>query len=246
MPRGVEWLVLAVCVAGCATNPTTNVSAFAERSANNSFELFDRSIETTALVLPVVHDQQTSGAACGAHALASVVNYWKGADTVTGDLLYTTSPPADTQRGYTMAELIRLARSQDLLANGVRLPQEGLVDELESGRPVLVPVRVPSIFVQSRTLPALNAPVIGFAANFFQQRVGRVSEWTDFTMVDHYLLVVGYEGDSFVVVEPVMGFRTMSSSRLQRYRDHFDNAAIVFSAPPRAPATAGAPSLPPG
>jgi hypothetical protein len=48
-------------------------------------------------------------------------------------------------------------------------------------------------------------------------------------MVDHYLLVAGYDEQTFVVVEPVMGYRTISFSKLARYRAAFGNAAIVFS-----------------
>jgi hypothetical protein len=33
-----------------------------------------------------------------------------------------------------------------------------------------------------------------------------------------------------VVMEPVMGLRTISAERLARYREPFGNAAIVFSA----------------
>lgn len=43
-------------------------------------------------------------------------------------------------------------------------------------------------------------------------------------------------------VEPVMGFRTISFDRLERYRESFNNAAVVFSgsAPPASRAEAPA------
>lgn len=245
MRRGVSLnaLLLALCVAGCATNPTSNVDTFAQRSANNSFELFDRSLNSSALVLPVVHDQQTNGASCGAHALASVINYWRGPGSVSGNAIYTATPPANMSNGYSIAELLTLARTNGLLANGVRLNQADITRELENGRPVLVPVRIPSVWVQNRTLaPGVTAaPVVGIAATAFMQRIGRVSEFANVAMVNHYVLVVGYEDDRFVVVEPVMGFRTISFDRLERYRRPFSDAAIVFSGSPRAAAAAGAP-----
>jgi hypothetical protein len=43
-------------------------------------------------------------------------------------------------------------------------------------------------------------------------------------------LVVGYDDERFVVIEPVMGYRTISFDRLERYREPFQNAAMVFSA----------------
>jgi hypothetical protein len=247
MRRTLELLLLAVCVAGCATSPTSNMEAFAQRSANNSFEPFNREFGSpSALVLPVVHDRQSAPAACGAHALASVVNYWRGAGTVAGAEIYAATPPGDVETGYSVAELMTLARAHGLMASGVRLALGDLIRELESGRPVLAPVRVPSIYVQDRTLPGLNAPVVGAAANVIQGRVGWVSERTDLALVNHYVLIVGYDDDQVVVVEPVMGYRTISFERLARYRAPFENAAVVFSAPARPPVAGGAARAPAG
>jgi len=50
--------------------------------------------------------------------------------------------------GYSVAELISLAEEQGLLASAARLKEADVLRELEAGRPVLVPVRVPSVFVQ--------------------------------------------------------------------------------------------------
>ncbi len=246
MRQRLEPLLLALCIAGCASTPTSNVNAFAQRSANNSFEVLDRSFHSSsALVLPVVHDRQTSPLACGASTLASVINYWEGPGTITSGQIWSQTPPGDPNSGYTIAELMTHAREHGLLASGVRLDAAALVRELENGRPVLVPVRIPSIYVQSRSVPGTNTPVVGFAAGFFEQRLGYISEFTGMAMVDHYLLVVGHDRRDFVVVEPVMGFRVISFQRLQRYRRSFNNAAIVFSGQPgQAPASGAATAAP--
>lgn len=225
----ISALLLSLCAASCAVTPTPDVTAFARDSGENSFEIFDRNLQSDALVLPVVHDRQTSGPSCGAHALASVVNYWRGADTVTGEGIFAETPPA-AENGYSMAELLALARTHGLVASAVRLPPEAIIQELENGRPVLVPVRLPSIYVQQYALPGENVPVVDIARSVLMYRAGRVSEWTRLAMVDHYLLVVGYEDDTFVVVEPVMGYRTISAAKLERYRRSFAGAAMVFSA----------------
>lgn len=229
--------MMALGVAGCATTPTPTLDAFARDSEANSFEVVERGVTSPdALVLPVVHDRQTSGPSCGAHALASIINYWHRDAHVSGDRIFQETPPA-APNGYSMVELIALASQHDLIASAVRLPDQGIVDELEHGRPVLVPVRLPSIYVQPRTLPGENVPLLGLATGLVTHRVGRLSEWTGLTLVDHYLLVVGHDGDRFVVVEPVRGYRTISFEKLDRYREHFDNAAIVLSAIPRSPAS---------
>lgn len=235
--RGVRLgvLTLSLLAAGCAISPNSNVEEFAESSGSNSFEIFDRDVTSPqALVLPVVHDRQTAGPSCGAHVLASVVNYWRGPGTLEGQTLFRERPPADGT-GYSMAELLELARQEQLLASAVRMPQQGLIRELEAGRPVLVPVRLPSIYVQQRIVPGGDVPVVGLVRNSVIYRAGRVSEFSRLAMVNHYLLVVGYDGERFVVVEPVMGYRTISFAKLERYRHAFQDAAIVFSAnrPPR-------------
>lgn len=232
-------LLLTLAAGGCAVTPNPDVSSFALNSGSNSFEVFDRSLQSpAALVLPVVHDRQTAGPSCGAHVLASVVNYWRGAGTLDGAALYQQTPPA-SPAGYSMAELMALAQAHGLLTSAVRLSEDAIKQELERGRPVLVPVRLPSIYVQQRSLPGGDIPVVGFVRNALIYRAGRVSEWTELAVVDHYLLIVGYEGDTFVVLEPVMGYRTIGADKLERYRAHFEDAALVFSAsssPPAAPA----------
>jgi hypothetical protein len=228
--KDLQSLLLALCVAGCATTPTPDVNAFARQSDSNSFEPFEQRIDNAALVLPVVHDQQAFGAACGAHALASVINYWKGAGTIRGLDIYSATPPADTVHGYSMAELTTIAGQRGLIASGVRLNLPDLIRELESGRPVLIPVRIPAIYVQDRTIPGQQNRAVGLATDVVVERMGRVSELTDLALVDHYLLLVGYDRDRFVVVEPVMGYRTISFERIARYRRPFSDAAVVFSA----------------
>jgi hypothetical protein len=226
---GFDALLIALCSAGCAVSPTSDLTAFGAASGANSFEVFDRGVRVeNTLVLPVEHDPQIARPSCGAHALASVVNYWNGSGAVTGEAIYRDHPP-EAAAGYSMAELLTLARTHDLLASAVRLEEADVLHEIESGRPVLAPVRLPSIYVQRRTLPGADAPVIGAAKNILIYRAGRVSEWTGLSMVDHYLLLVGYEADTFVVVEPLMGYRTISADRLARYREPFGDAAIVFS-----------------
>ncbi|PZO55677.1 MAG: hypothetical protein DCF16_02060 [Alphaproteobacteria bacterium] len=222
--------MLSLCVAGCALSPNSTIDEFADNSGSNSFEVFDRRASPSALVLAVEHDRQTRGPSCGAHALASVVNYWRGPGTLTGDALYHDHPPADGA-GYSMTELLTLARAQNLLASAVAMPQQGLIRELEAGRPVLVPVRLPSIYVQQRTLPGGDIPIVGIARNTLIYRAARTSEVGNLAMVNHYLLVVGYDEERFIVVEPVMGYRTISADKLERYRRAFQDAAIVFSAP---------------
>lgn len=224
---------MSLAVSACATQPSTDPAAFAGRTSANSFEMFGAGVAVSdTLLLPVEHDRQIDGAACGAHALASLVNYWQGPATIAGTDLYAAHPPADAAAGYSMAELARLAADFHLINNTVRLPLAGLKAELEAGRPILVPVQVPSIYVQTWQLPGANVPVLGLPASFVTSRAAWLSEQTGSNLLNHYVLVAGYDGDNFIVMEPVMGLRTISAERLERYRGPFGNAAIVSSRQP--------------
>lgn len=227
-------LILAALVtsSACATQPVSDPASFATQTSANSFELFGGDVSPPdTLLLPVQHDQQVDGAACGAHALASLVNYWYGPGTVAGTSIFANAPPSDPAAGYSMSELQALAGGLNLVSSAVRLPDAGLKVELEAGRPVLLPVQVPSIFVQTWQLPGANVPVLGFPGEFISSRAAWLSEKTGSNLLNHYVLVAGYDGDTFIVMEPVMGLRTISAERLGRYRAPFGNAAIVFSKP---------------
>lgn len=220
---------LLLGLAACATAPVSSIDAFAGRSSNNSFEILNRSVEPPqTLVLPVAHDRQTNPAACGAHVLASVINYWQGGGAVTGNAIFAAHTPTRPD-GYSIAEVMQIAGAYGLTSSAVRLTHEEIVRELENGRPVMVPIRVPSVYVQTWSLPGANVPVLGLPSNFINARVAQISEWTNRAMVNHYVLVVGHDDDKFVVVEPVQGYRTISFERLDRYRRDFNNAAIVFA-----------------
>ena len=232
MMRRITGMALALGLGACAIHPAPDPATFATQSGRNSFEFLRAEVDPpNALLLPVAHDRQVNGAACGAHVLASVINYWRGANSVSGEALFDSSPPKDTANGYSMAELTRLAAGHGLLASAIRLPAEGLISELEAGRPVLVPVKVPSVYVQTWQLPGANVPVLGIPSGFVTSRTAWLSERLDRAMLNHYLLVAGYEGDTFIVLEPVMGLRTITGERLERYRAPFGNAAVVFSLP---------------
>lgn len=229
-------LLFPLLAAACATTPNADVDAFARHSGRNSFEASDRAAEKDALVLPLVQDRQTEGPSCGVHALASVVNYWRGPGALNGSLYYRANPPKENS-GYSMEELLEIARTQGLLAQAVRMPSPALKAELERGRPILVPVKVPSIYIQQRVLPGGDLPLIGDLRRLMIGNAAAASEGARALLIDHYLVVVGYDREKFIVMEPVMGLRTINQDKLERYRSAFGDAAIVFSAPPPAART---------
>src|SRR5262249_23272294 len=160
----------------------------------------------------------------GVHALASVINYWSGRQAVTGDALYRDHPPADMHTGYSLDELMQLARAQGMVVSAVRLSRDQIIRELENGRPVLTPGRGPCVVVDPRgQLPGANAPspVLQFPSSVVASRAARISEMTRLGLVNHYVVVAGYDTRRFLLMEPVMGFRTIGFARFERYRAPF-------------------------
>jgi hypothetical protein len=223
--------VLAM-LAACAVAPVRSIGEFARRGQDNSFEVFNRPVRgPKALVLDVAYDQQANRVACGALVLACVIRYWKPGDAAAGAAIFAGHPPADPVNGYSLQEIITLAKRHDLNASGVRFGPDDIIAELEKGRPVMIPVRLPSIYVQTHTFFDPDPVVIGQIKNIFLGCVAFLSSLTGLEMLSHYVLVVGHGPDRFVLLDPILGYRTISRSRLAGYRKAFADAAIVFSAP---------------
>lgn len=226
--------LLLAALGACALSPVASVQDYADRGGANSFETFGRLPDgEDALVLSVPFDRQISRTSCGAHLLASAVRYWLPARAdVTGAALFRDHPPADGAEGYSMAELAELARGEGLAAIGVSMDAAGLVAELELGRPVLVPLRVPAVFVMGTSLFDPDPPVIGHAKSAYLGVVGALGEALDAGLLSHYVLVVGHGAERFALLDPVTGYRTISRERLARYRAPFGDAALLLSRAP--------------
>lgn len=225
-----------LCLTGCAVAPVHNMQEFAARPVANSFETINRPpVKSEAIVLDLTLDQQVERVSCGAHVLASVINYWHPELAVDGSEMFAAEPPQNTEVGYSMAELVSLASRNGPQAFGVRLQEEQLKREVSSGRPVLVPLHVPYVFVQNITLFDPDFVPVGNLKNRFLNRLARMSVWTDMGLLDHYALVVGYDEEKFVLLDPLLGYRTISYGKLEKYRKEFNDAAIVFSGLPVTP-----------
>jgi hypothetical protein len=225
---------------GCAVTPTLDPQTFAFKSAKNSFEVSHRKVDAPkTLVLDIALDRQSTGPSSGAHALASVISYWKGPHAISGDLLFREAPPAKLSAGYRIDELIGMSRDRGVTSRATRLGRDETIAELQRGRPVLAAVRLPGLYLSPQTIPGADVPVIGFLRNVTLDGLARLSELTSAGMRNHYLVIAGYDDSTqkFIVVDPVQGYRTISYQRLERYREPFGDAAIVFTAP-RAPPSA--------
>lgn len=186
-------------------------------------------VAAETIILDVEFDRQNDRVSCGAHVLSSVVSYWFQDSEISGQSIFQLHPPLDPKSGYSMAQIIALAREHNLHAFGVRLTEARIRDEVTSGRPVLVPLRAPYVYLQSVTLFDPDLVPVGNLKNRLLNRIGLIHEWTGTNLLDHYVLVVGFDKSKFVLLDPVMGYRTISAKRFRRYRKPFENAAIAFS-----------------
>jgi hypothetical protein len=226
-------LATALLLCGCAVVPVGSVGEFATRGGANSFEAFGRLPGKDALVLDAPFDRQDNRVACGAHVLASMIRYWRPSEAlVTGGAIFAARPPADMASGYSMQELVELAGEYGLSAYGVRLEEGNLIEELEKGRPALIPLYLPFVYEQTTSLFDPDPHVVAQLKALVMRPFGMASEITGAGMLAHYVLVVGYSKDRFVLLDPVLGYRTISKSRLERYRAKYDRAGLIFSPKP--------------
>lgn len=216
-------------LAGCVVSPVGSLADFARRGGANSFEAFGRVPGSDALVLDVPFDRQVNPIACGAHLLASVIRYWRPVETVTGKSIFASRPPADAKVGYSMQELISLAGEHGLSAYGVRIAEPDLVAELEKGRPVLVPLLLPGVYEQTASFFDPDPAGIAQLKAWYLGAVGSASELLKAGLLPHYVLVVGHADDRFVLLDPVLGYRTIAKARLARYRASYEGASLIFS-----------------
>lgn len=216
--------------ASCAIRPTPTLNDFARHGGENSFEAANRRVPADAVVLDVPFDHQENAVACGAHVLASLVRYWRPeAASETGEAIFERTPPFDLKTGYSLAELIKLAHGEGLEAFGVKLQDEAVTAEIDKGRPVLAPLELPTVWIQTRTFFDPDFQPAGAIKEIAIGRIGSMSRKLNLAMGGHYVLIVGYSKDLFVLMDPIMGYRTIGRAHLEQFRKRYEDAALVFS-----------------
>lgn len=178
-----------------------------------------------ALLLDVRLDRQISRNACGAHAAASLLDYWSRSVPASppraspvGLDLYRDSPPQSPD-GYSLGQLAELLEAQGLTAVVVTTTSHAIQSELRNGRPTIVRVSLSPDSLWDRTILPYDAPVLGELERFYSRKALAVMGLFGARRINHFWVVAGFTQTHMLVLDPLMGIR-------QVRHDHFEQ---VFS-----------------
>lgn len=205
----------ALALTGCVTAPVNaDRDAFVSAPTRNAIPTGTLGVPSPSLLLLDVRlDRQVAGNGCGAHAVASLADYWHRLAPspafpapAIGTEIYNRTPPREAS-GYTLAEMVDLLGAQGLYALVVTSTTDALRSELRAGRPAIVRVTLPANHLRPLRLfpdqPMLLARIETFAFGLSSRLFGM-------ERLDHYWLVTGHDADRMIVLDPAMGVRAVS------------------------------------
>lgn len=234
--RVIATLAFSVALSGCILAPVNaDRNAFANTPALNAIprgEIYLRPAEM--LLLDVRLDRQVSENGCGAHAVAALIEYWErlapsGSTTgpVTGVEIYAQTPPRDAS-GYSLGEIADLLSSYGLEALVVNATIDSLKAELRVGRPAIVRVKLAATELRYVTILPPRLPVLAEV----ETRAFEISSWMfRQDQLDHYWLIIGFDAERLVVLDPAMGVRSVTPEAFDAAFQAGGQLAVVSGGP---------------
>ncbi|MGI9244107.1 MAG: cysteine peptidase family C39 domain-containing protein [Verrucomicrobiales bacterium] len=175
--------------------------------------------DTAFKYCPLETVRQTSNKTCGLAALVAVMNYWEhDVDVETLEEKY----PAKSEDGYPLLQLRRIATKEELIAFALTMkdrPLEQVSEQLENGRPVIVPVVLPDGQYQSSSGRS-SAP---------QVNVETPPADSHSATKNHYVVIFGQSTDQFLLMDPAHGIIKVSKSEFTNYWSAEKYAALLCS-----------------
>jgi predicted double-glycine peptidase len=153
--------------------------------------------------------KQTSDTNCGAAALATVSQYLGVAVSVED--IVDDVKPSPLNQGFSIRQLRDVAMSRGLHAFAVRLSYVQLADQIQKGRPVIVPLRI----VTYSDLERMSG-LIGRAI------VDAIKEPTN-----HFVVVIGIQNERIYLMDPGYGVRRVDRDAFDAIWKPFDGAALI-------------------
>ena len=170
---------------------------------------------------PLETVRQSSKKTSGLAALVSVMNYWEHEATV--DTL-GEKYPAESEDGYPLLQLRRIAAKEGLIAFALTLNDQPLAqvsEQLENGRPVIVPVVLPRGRYFTREAPATDV-VDATSANPEKPRIGGRTK-------NHYVVIFGQSAKQFLLMDPAYGIVKINKDEFVTYWGAEQFAALLCS-----------------
>jgi predicted double-glycine peptidase len=158
--------------------------------------------------------KQSRSESCASASLTALLNYW-GVETTEQQLLEEFGPPPPN--GFSIAQLLVIARSKGLQAFAFSMtprPLEKLTEQIQKGRPIICLVRIPAALYLGDEIPLFGSTY-------------RELSWVIGPRRNHFVVVFGIKDDSFLVMDPAVGFTTFSRNHLANAWGKQKNLAIL-------------------
>ncbi len=146
---------------------------------------------------PLETVRQTSSQSGGLAALVAVMNYWEQEVDVKA---LEEKYPAKSDAGYPLLQLRRIATKEGLIAFALTMkdrPLEQVSEQLENGRPVIVPVDLPSHGDSGSKPPVESLPDDPSATPTEQP--------SDTKSQHRYVVIFGQSSNQFLLMDPASG-----------------------------------------
>lgn len=198
-------------------------AAFAAAPSRNAVPRSDVQLDAgSTLLLDLRLDRQRASNSCGAHAVASVVDYWTRARppvgsraSKTGTEIYVSDPPA-AEAGYDLSEMVELLEGAGLVAVAVGTSLDGVRRELDVGRPVIARVSLSAGYLATLRIFDPRTPLLGAMESHVVDLAARLVEPLPVSRLDHYWVVIGYDADRLIVLDPAIGIRAVQTAAFER------------------------------
>lgn len=200
--------VLSACAGGANGPAPKGVDASAE-------EAIDRAQVAKYNYVDVDFIPQTREVTCGLAAFASVARTWD--IEISQNDEYMAFPPMDAIRGYSVEELKYVIESRGFYVFAVRGDDAFLRQQIEKGRPVIVPLR--KVRYQFRPGARTSAA-----------RIHQISTSPNIEdNLDHFVVVIGYGDGGYLILDPDDGFAVLPTALFAALRTPHHSAALLIA-----------------
>ena len=183
-------------------------------SPYHSVKSFKKTSPGSILLDVTFHRQVEKNYACGAALLHSVLSWW-GSKTTQLRIL-TKYPPNNKEKGYSLGEMKRIVKQYSLKSFVIGGTSDFIRKQIDAGRPVIVPVKL--------QYDADELAKHGLSSADYD----KVTKKYDLVF-DHYLAVIGYAKNSFVVIDPARGIYKIEIEKFEDIWRHHQNATLLIS-----------------
>ena len=217
--RAIALATLASALASCGTLRERRADDLVQVSANTP--TFAAAHDDEFRYCPLDSVRQPSAKSCGIAALTAVMNYWD----IEGEVgALEKKYPADSDNGYPLLQLRRIATKEGLIAFALTMkerPLDQISEQLENGRPIITPVLLPRGRYFGRDFPVVGR-LDATTVNPDKQLVGG-------THKHHYVVVFGQSDDKLLLMDPAYGIVQVPKSEFTHYWAEEKYAALLCS-----------------